>query len=163
MRIEMGRQNRDWARLDDELAQLCGVVPKRTRHVRLRIWSAVALLTFAAGAFAYTQRTTAATLDAAQQPTMLIGLRGVDQRVGPEDPGGTGTVCSEETYGTESQQWSCLVWAINVRHLPVVQPPPYVGPCTHLIADRDRARWICLGTGPLPPEPLPPSVTSIYA
>jgi hypothetical protein len=160
----VGWQNRDWAKHDDdELAKLYGVVPHSTRTVRIRIWSTVTVLTFAVGGFAYTQLPTTEPFVAAGQTDLLFGLRGTNQRVPSDYPGGTGTACNEEEYTAETGQWSCMSWAVNVRNLPIVQPPAYVGPCTHLLADQEHARWICLGGAPLPQQPPPPPVAGLYA
>ncbi len=98
-----------------------------------------------------------------QQRDMLIGMRGTNQSVPADYPGGPGTVCSEESFDGTTRRWLCLVWQINIRHLPVLQPPAYAGACTHLLADQQQARWICLGTDPVPQELPPPPVTGHYA
>jgi hypothetical protein len=160
----VGWENRDWAKRDDnELANLYGVAPRRTRRLRVGVWSTIAVLLLAVGSFAYTQRTTTVSFVRTPQPDLLFGLRGTNQGIPSDDPGGTGTACNEEEYTAATGQWTCLSWAVNIRNLPIVQPPAYVGPCTHLFADQEHARWICLGGAPLPPEQLPPPVAGLYA
>jgi hypothetical protein len=136
---------------------------RSTRTERVRVWSTVAVLTIAFGGFAYAHRETAAPSLAAPQPNMLFGQRGTDQRIPSDYPGGTGTACNEEQYSAGTGVWTCVSWAVNIRNLPIVEPPAYVGPCTHLLADQEHARWICLGGAPLPPQQLPPPVPGLYA
>jgi hypothetical protein len=85
---------------------------------------------------------------------MLIGMRGTN---------GRGTVCSEESFDGTTRRWLCLVRQINIRHLPVLQPPAYAGACTHLLADQQQARWVCVRTDPVPAELPPPPLTGPYA
>jgi hypothetical protein len=53
-----------------------------------------------------------------------------------------GNVCTELEVGA-SGTWSCAVWDVNLHSLPVVQPPSYVGRCTHLRVDQLAGRWTC--------------------
>jgi len=74
----VGWQDRDWAKLgDDELDALYGTgVPSRRFSVRQVVWSAVALLVVAGGAFAVTHRETGqppAPLQLTPAPTVIYG------------------------------------------------------------------------------------------
>jgi len=169
MHTAMGWEDRDWAKFDaDELRRLYGVVPvqnaapsppARTKSVRFRVWTVVLLLVLAVGGFAYTQlpRTAAPPSAAGAEPVALFGIRGTDPTVAALSPGGVGTVCTEEAFAPTAQGWSCLVWEVNTQHLPVIAPPQYQGPCSHLVADKEQARWTCLGTQLLSPDELPPA------
>ncbi len=152
----MGWQERDWAKLtDSELEALYGVVrPAATNVLRVRIWSGLAVLVFAVGGFAYTQRP--APTWAPQQATQVIGIQGTNRNIPADYPGGTNTACTEEAYTAAEHRWACLSWAVDSRQLPIVKPAPYVGACTHLVADRNQARWTCLGGGPVSPGEVPP-------
>ena len=153
----MGWRDRDWAKLDEgELERLYGVVPANSSAKRMRVWCGLAVLVLAVGGFAYSQRSTPGMYAAPAQPLVLYGIRGREPTVDELSPGGTRTVCTEEAFDTAAKGWTCLVWTLNTRNLPVVEPAPYEGPCTHLLAATDQARWTCLGVAPLPPEELPP-------
>jgi hypothetical protein len=153
----MGWQDRDWAKLDEgELEQLYGVVPANRSTTRNRVWWGLGVLVVAVGGFAYTQRSTPGIYAAPAQPLVLYGIRGREPTVGELAAGGTRTVCTEEAFDAAAQVWTCLVWTVNTRNLPVVEPAQYEGPCTHLLAATDQARWTCLGVEPLPPAELPP-------
>jgi hypothetical protein len=153
----MGWQDRDWAKLDDrELEQLYGIVPANSSATRVSVWCALAVLGLAVGAFAYTQRSTPGMYAAPAQPLVLYGIRGSQPTVDELSPGGMRTVCTEEAFVAAAHRWSCLVWTLNTRNLPVVEPAPYEGPCSHLLAATDQPRWTCLGVAPLTPDELPP-------
>jgi hypothetical protein len=161
----MGWQERDWAKLtDDELGTVYrGGAPVRLPDSRVRVWAAVALLTLAVGGFAYTQLPATTPLVAPQardvaapQARELAGLPGTNRAVEPDFPGGINTVCTDAAFDAAAQRWSCLSWAVNTNHVRVVEPPPYGGPCTHIVIDRDgQPRWLCLETRPVSPEELP--------
>jgi hypothetical protein len=170
----MGWEDRDWAKLnDEELRDLYGMSPgqarsptrgrfsgRTTTSARQRFWIGVGLGVLTLGLFLWSHRQTAAPLvpgAAPALPTVLFGIRGTDASVPSQTPEGTDAVCTEEAFGASTQQWYCLTWALNVRHLPVVQPAQYQGPCTHLVAATDQARWNCVGNEPFSPGQLPPS------
>lgn len=124
----MGWQNKDWVKHDDELAKLYGVTPRRTRTLRIGVWSVIAVLILTVGGFAYTQRTTAVSFATTPQPDLLFGLRGTNQGVPSDYPGGTGTACNEEEFTAATGHWTCVSWAVDIRNLPIVQPPEQLPP-----------------------------------
>jgi hypothetical protein len=139
------------------LGELSRTAPQRATDARVPVWTAVSLLMLIVGGFAYTQRQDEARLtEARQSPIMLIGLPGMNGAVPSEAPGGNNTVCTEEALDPTALRWSCLVWEVNVRQLPIVEPPRYVGRCTHLRVDPEAARWTCLGPRLAQPQELPP-------
>ena len=152
----MGWQDRDWAKFDDgELNELYGVAPRQANPARRWVWSLVALAVVAIGGFAYTQRQSDTALSAGPEQIAIVGAQGTDSHATPMAPGATDTVCTEEAYDQATREWMCLNWEVNLRHLPVVVPPEYIGACTHLLADQTAERWTCLGAGAVPPQELP--------
>jgi hypothetical protein len=153
----VGWQDRDWARLTEaEKDSLYGVPPAASRSNRLVVWGAVALLAALVGGFAYSQGPKPAALAASSDPAPIViyGHRGTAVGGYRTGPGGPDTVCTREGIDM-SGRWSCLQWTINLRNLPVVEPPPYQGPCADAVADQKLGRWMCArGTAP-PPEPAP--------
>jgi hypothetical protein len=153
-------QDRDVAKLSDgELADLHGVAPSssRAQSTRVRVWCVLAVVALASGGFAYAKRPALEPVVAPQpQPVVLFGLRGTNTRVDARTPGGVGTVCTDTIFNAAASRWSCVSWSVNDRDLRVIEPAPYHGPCTHLSADPIQARWLCLGSDPVPPRQVPP-------
>jgi hypothetical protein len=155
----MGWHDRDWAKLNDEELEALYGMPRvhTTTTGRQRFWIGMALFLMTAGGFAYTHRESAPASRLTAQPVVLFGIRGTNTTVPAATPSGADTVCTEEAFDASADQWSCLVWALNPTGLPVVQPAPYRGPCTHLAAATTVARWNCLGTETFAPGQLPPA------
>lgn len=145
----MGWQDRDWAKLDaDELDALYGARP-RSGTIRAGAAPAIlvsALLAVGVGYLQLGRGGAPAPAVAAPQPSVLYGQ--------PTAFAGEATACTELKLSTTGR-WACVAVAVNERHLPVVAPPQYQGPCSHLSVDEPTGRWRCLGNVPTPDAQLP--------
>jgi len=148
----MGWQDRDWAKLtDSEREAIYGFRLRpaqqpadRTRWV---VWTAVALLTVAVFGLALAVRH-GATSFAGPQASVIRGIQG--------SAGSEAGVCTEQAVDRRSGQWGCVAWLLNERHLPVLAPRAYQGPCAHLLADQTTGAWTCLSGVPPPAGTVPP-------
>jgi hypothetical protein len=154
----MGWQDRDWAKFnDDELRALYGGGRGRpsaeggggepARRVSVVIvGSVMVLVAVVAGAYALDRRATSSPA-LVEGPTVIYGHAIVF--------GGEPAVCTAIAYNTAVRGWVCLAVNGNSRHLPVIEPKAYDGPCADAVADQVEARWVCHGNTPRPAADLP--------
>jgi len=133
----VGWRDRDYARLrEEELEALYGFrTPSRPRTISARqvVWTSVGVLGVAVLGFGLTQRQHPAR--PLPQPSVLYG----------QPVAGQEGACTDLQLDA-SGQWACGEYTGTIEHLPVVTPAPYDGPCTHLVADQSRGRWVCLSS-----------------
>jgi hypothetical protein len=120
--------------------------PPRTTSVRPVAWLALAVTVAAAAVFASLQATRGET--PSRHPAAVTILYGRRTTVG-----GRPAVCSELVR--QAGRWTCTRLRLNTGNLPVVTPPRYHGPCTHLRADAASPVWYCLGNDPVPLDGRP--------
>lgn len=154
----MGWQDRDWAKFDDdELKAIYGGGRRKSpdrpggpepgrRISGVIIGSVVVLVAVLAGAYAL-GRPAASSPSLVEGPTFIYGHAIVFS--------GEPAVCTEIAYNTTVRGWVCLVVDGNSRHLPVIEPGAYDGPCADAVADQVEGRWVCHGNTPQPPSELP--------
>ena len=137
--LPVGWRERDYARLrEEELEALYGFrTPSRPRRTSTRqvVWVSVGALSVAVLGFGLTQRQHPPR--PVPQPSVLYG-----QPVQFADEDGACVDYELDAYG----HWACGEFDGNMQHLPVITPPQYEGPCTHLLADQSRGRWVCLSS-----------------
>jgi hypothetical protein len=101
----------------------------------IRVWCALAGVALLTGGYAYWHRPATSPVRAPHaKPAVLVGVRGAD-----------GRVCTERAVLPGNERWSCVSWVGNPGHVAVVEPKPYPGVCTHLVADQTGGRWTCPG------------------
>jgi hypothetical protein len=155
----MGWQDRDWAKFnEDELKAIYGGGGRRQppaegggpepgRRVSGAIIGGVVVLVAAlTGAYALGRPATSSPSLVAG-PTFIYG----HAIVFASEP----AVCTEIAYNTAVRGWVCLIVDGNSRHLSVIEPKAYDGPCADAVADQVEGRWVCHGNTPRPASELP--------
>ncbi|MGH2934038.1 MAG: hypothetical protein ACRDL2_05915 [Gaiellaceae bacterium] len=142
----MGWQDRDWAKLnEDELQQLYRIPVRRGVSPLVSAIAGIAMACTLAFA-AYTQRPSRPHIPST--PAILYGERAT---FGDGEGGGDPMACTDELIVNDS--WHCREWSVDTTNAPIVEPKAYVGQCTHVRADQELGRWVCLGETPPAPTP----------
>jgi hypothetical protein len=142
----MGWKDRDWAKLDDDQLEQLYRLPSR-RPVSRRVSALAGIAVACTVAFAaYTQRPSPPRI-----PSMPAILYGDRDTFGDGESGGYPMACTDELIVNDL--WHCREWSVDTTNARIVEPKAYVGPCTHVRADQELGRWVCLGETPPAPAP----------
>lgn len=123
------------------------------RHDHYAAWRtlAVALASIAIGTglamITHDRRATPRPAPGTPAVTVMYGERGTFDH----DAGGFPMACTDELIVGDS--WRCQEWSVDTTNAVIVEPKAYVGQCTHVRADQELGRWVCLGGPPAAPTP----------